>query len=128
MKADINVTPLIDVLLVVLIIFMVVAPVAPRGLEASLPPRSAGPSDPAPASLVLEVRADDFALNTAPVLTLEDLERRLHAAFETRGDGTLFVRVEGDVAYERVVAAIDAAHGAGASRIGLVEEAASGRP
>ena len=128
MKADINVTPLIDVLLVVLIIFMVVAPVAPRGLEASLPPRSEGPSDPAPASLVLEVRADDFALNTAPVLTLEDLERRLRAAFEARGDATLFVEVEGDVPYERVVAAVDAAQGAGASRIGLVEEAVSDQP
>ena len=126
MKADINVTPLIDVLLVLLIIFMLVAPVAPRALEASLPRRSDGPS--APASLVLEVRADDFALNTAPVLTLEDLERRLRAAFEARGDATLFVEVEGDVPYERVVAAVDVAQGAGASRIGLVEEAVSDQP
>ena len=128
MKADINVTPLIDVLLVLLIIFMLVAPVAPRALEASLPRRSDGSSGPAPASLVLEVRADDFALNTAPVLTLEDLERRLRAAFEARGDATLFVEVEGDVPYERVVAAVDAAQGAGASRIGLVEEAVSDQP
>jgi biopolymer transport protein ExbD len=81
-----------------------------------------------PPSLVLEVHADDFALNTSPVLTLEDLERRLRAAFETRGDGTLFVKVAGDVAYERVVAAVDVAQGAGASRIGLVEEAVSGQP
>lgn len=126
MKADINVTPLIDLLLVLLIIFMLVAPVAPRALGASLP-RSEGPSDPAPASLVLEVRADDFALNTAPVLTLGDLEGRLRAAFETRGDGTLFVKVEGDVPYERVVAAVDAAQGAGASRIGLVEGPSNSR-
>lgn len=124
MKADINVTPLIDVLLVLLIIFMLVAPVAPRALEASLPSRSEGPSDSAPASLVLEVRADTFALNTSPVLTLKELERRLRAAFATRGDGTLFVRVEGGVAYERAVAAIDAAHGAGSSRIGLLEDQA----
>jgi biopolymer transport protein ExbD len=87
MKADINVTPLIDVLLVLLIIFMLVAPVAPRALEASLPRPPDGAAGPAPATLVLEVRADDFALNTSPVLTLEDLERRLRAAFDTPRDG-----------------------------------------
>jgi biopolymer transport protein ExbD len=72
---------------------------------------------------VLEVRADDFALNTAPVLTLPDLDRQLRAALEARGDRTVVVRAAPDVAYERVVAAIDVAHGAGAERIGLVEAA-----
>ena len=121
MKADINVTPLIDVLLVLLILFMLVAPAPPRALEAELPRPPDGRGDPAPDGLVLEVRADELALNSTPVLTLADLEGRLRAAFETRGDRTLFVRAEGGVAYERVVAAIDAARGAGASRIGLVE-------
>ena len=122
MRADINVTPLIDVLLVLLVIFMLVAPVAPHALEASLPRPPGGPVDPRPQTLVLEVRADDFALNTVPVLTLGDLDRRLRAAFETRGDRTLFVRASGGVAYERVVAAIDVAQGAGASRVGLADE------
>ena len=57
--------------------------------------------------------------------TLEDLDRRLRTAFETRGDRTLFVRASGDVAYERVVAAIDVAQGAGASRVGLADEPGS---
>ena len=122
MRADINVTPLIDVLLVLLVIFMLVAPVAPRALEASLPRQAAGPVDPRPQSLVLEVREDDFALNTVPVFTLGDLDRRLRTAFGTRGDRTLFVKASGDVAYERIVAAIDVAQGAGASRIGLADE------
>lgn len=125
MKADINVTPLIDVLLVILIIFMLVAPAAPRALGASLPRPSDGPVGLTPQALVLEVREGDFALNRAPVLSLEDLDRRLRAAFETHGDRTLFVRASGDVAYERVVAAIDVAQGAGASRVGLADEPGS---
>jgi biopolymer transport protein ExbD len=122
MKADINVTPLIDVLLVLLIIFMCVAPPVPTALGAALPRPDISAGPPAPA-LVLEVRTDELALNTVPVLTLEDLDRRLRAAFETRGERTLFVRAADDVAYERVVAAIDVAEGAGASRVGLVAEA-----
>jgi biopolymer transport protein ExbD len=72
---------------------------------------------------VLEVRAEEFALNTTSLLTLEDLDRQLRAAFESRGDRTLFVRAADDSPYERVVAAIDVAEGAGASRVGLVAEA-----
>jgi biopolymer transport protein TolR len=122
MKADINVTPLIDVLLVLLIIFMCVAPAAPTALGAGLP-RTNGLEGSAATGLVLEVRAGDLALNSVPVLTFDDLGRRLRAEFETRGDRTLFVRAGEDVAYERVVAAIDVAEGAGASRVGLLAEA-----
>lgn len=122
MKADINVTPLIDVLLVLLIIFIVVAPVAPRALDASLSETRQTPVGPTPAGLVLEVRADDFVLNSTHVLTLHDLDGRLRAAFETRREATLFVRPSGDISYARLVAALDVATGAGASRIGLMDE------
>jgi biopolymer transport protein ExbD len=127
MKADINVTPLIDVLLVLLIIFMCVAPVPPRALGAGLPRADSSPGAPSRA-LVLEVGADTLALNSVPVLTFSDLDRRLRAAFETRGEGTLFVRAEGDAPYERVVAAIDVAEGAGASRVGLMEPGTDAEP
>jgi biopolymer transport protein ExbD len=120
MKSDINVTPLIDVLLVLLIIFMCVAPAAPRALGAGLPQSGPAPG-PLSRALVLEVGTETLALNSAPVITFADLDRRLRAAFETRGDGTLFVRAGGDVPYERVVTAIDVAEGAGASRVGLME-------
>ncbi|HEY8231630.1 MAG: ExbD/TolR family protein [Vicinamibacterales bacterium] len=120
MKSDINVTPLIDVLLVLLIIFIVVAPVAPRALDASLP-ETRDTTDPAPPGLVLEVREDDFSLNSTPVLTLDELESRLRAALETRRDKRLFVRPTSDIRYSRLIAALDTATEAGASRIGLME-------
>jgi biopolymer transport protein ExbD len=100
----------------------VVTPVAPRGLDASLPRTQETGLGFAPTGLVLEVRTDDFAVNTTPVLTLDDLERRLRTAFEIRRDGTVFVKAGSDVPYERVVTAIDVAEEAGASRIGLVDE------
>lgn len=119
MKSDINVTPLIDVLLVLLIIFMIVAPTPPRALDTALPERSA--TDSSTRSLVLEVRSDGFALNTTPIWTLGDLDERLRAAFDTRGDRTLLVKASRGLRYHRVVEALDVAHGAGAERIGMLD-------
>jgi biopolymer transport protein TolR len=128
MKSDINITPLIDVLLVILIIFMIVVPVAPTKLDAALPQPQPGPvPSPVPRGLVLEVRTDAFALNTTPFLTRAALAERLRTAFEERRDSTVFVKVGDGVAYDRVIEALDAAHEAGAARIGLVDEAAPSR-
>ncbi len=121
MKADINVTPFIDVLLVLLIIFLVVAPVAPTALGASVPERKTGPGSH---RLVLEIEADHYALNTTPLSTKQVLRERLREAMEVRGDRTLFVRVGKRVVYDRVVEALDVAREAGAERIGLVDNAA----
>ncbi len=128
MKADINVTPLIDVLLVILIIFMIVVPVTPTKLDASLPQPPQGPvPSPAPPSLVLEVRAEGFALNATPFLTGAALVERLRTVFESQREATLFVRVADGVAYDRVIEALDLAREAGAGRIGLVDSPLEGR-
>jgi biopolymer transport protein TolR len=126
MKADINVTPLIDVLLVILIIFMLVVPVTPTKLDAGLPETKATPAPAGPTSLVLEVRADAFALNTMPFPTRAALSERLRSVLAERTDTTVFVRVASGVAYDRVIDALDAAREAGAGRIGLVDQVVTG--
>jgi biopolymer transport protein ExbD len=120
MRAEINVTPLIDVMLVLLILFMLVTPVATRSLEARIP-EPATTTAPKPINpLVLTVEPTLFRLDQSPVLTTSDLHGQLRDVLLARSDRTLFVRAEGDVAYGRVVEAMDVARGAGAERIGIV--------
>lgn len=122
--AGINVTPLIDVMLVLLILFMIVAPMTPRGLDATLP-ESPGPTPPPPppvVPLVLTVEEATFALNSLPVADPQALDEQLREALGPRSDRTVFVRAVGHVSYGRVVAAMDAARGAGADRIGILGE------
>jgi biopolymer transport protein ExbD len=122
--AGINVTPLIDVMLVLLILFMIVAPMSPRGLDATLP-ESPGPTPPPPPvgiPLVLTVEAATFSLNSLPLADAQALDEQLKEALGPRSDRTVFVRAVGHVSYGRVVAAMDAARGAGADRIGILGE------
>jgi biopolymer transport protein TolR len=120
-KAQMNVTPMIDVLLVLIIIFMLIVPVPPRGLNA-LVPQESPPGQPSSPSqdLVISIRADGTVLLNQDVVELANLEERLKQVFKTNTNRPIFIRGEGKLDFEKVAQVIDLAKGAGLERIGLM--------
>jgi biopolymer transport protein ExbD len=118
-----NLTPMIDVLLVLLIIFMVIVPQGRKAIEIQMPDPNPAPSNPNPQSdqIVLEVQKDgSYLINKQPVPAGPDgLSQMIHKTFDGRPDKLMFVKGDPSVKYQQVIEAMDIARGSGVLVMGI---------
>jgi len=120
-RADINVTPFIDILLVLLVIFMTISPNERTGLNAAIPqPPPPGPEQPQENVIVLSMDRNGIIRINQDEVEPSSLIGRLQDIFKTRNDRTMFVQADDELLFNDVAQLVDAAKGAGVNRIGLM--------
>src|SRR5271154_5236482 len=116
-----NVVPLIDILLVLLIIFLVISPAKSNGLETLVPqPSNLPPSKPVPNLVVVQVLDGSALRINQEATTWDALESRLTDIFKTRAERVAFIRGDNGVPFEQVAKAIDIMHSANIDHVGLM--------
>jgi biopolymer transport protein TolR len=124
LMSDINVTPLVDVMLVLLIIFMVTAPMMMQGMDVSLPEATAEPLQSEKENLVITINKENQVFISDFQVTIEGLGEKLKKILEGRSDREVYLKADKDISYGTVVRVMAEIKGAGVEKLGMVTEPA----